>query len=197
LDSEDFIKGAWFFGISDLKGKSQDFDFRFLDLFRKSRGGAIDTDLDLSAQGQALGVLQFIEDSSSDIFDEALELDGLTLLTKVGAALVMRIGREKSAISGEDGKGKEAEEANDLDQGLRDFNIETFSQAIFEMSEIGLTGNMRTRDTGIEAIMFSLFFIPDSREEGFEVRELLQITKQLQKKETDWIISMASHGRIS
>jgi len=168
-----------------------------LDLFRKSRGGAIDTDLDLSAQGQALGVLQFIEDSSSDIFDEALELDGLTLLTKVGAALVTRIGREKSAISGEDGKGKEAEEANDLDQGLRDFDIEGLSQAIFEMSEIGLTGNMRTRDTGIEAIMFSLFFIPDSREEGFQVRELLQITKQLQKKETDWIISMASHGRIS
>jgi hypothetical protein len=141
--------------------------------------------------------LQFIEDSSSDIFDEALELDGLTLLTEVSAALVMRIGREKSAISGEDSKGKEAEEANDLDQGLRDFNIETFSQAIFEMSEIGLTGNMGTRDTGIEAIMFSLFFIPDSREEGFQVRELLQITKQLQKKETDWIISMASHGRIS
>jgi hypothetical protein len=47
------------------------------------------------------------------------------------------------------------------------------------MREIGIPWDMRRRDTGIEAIMFSLFFIPDSREEGFQVRELLQITKQL------------------
>jgi len=56
---------------------------------------------------------------------------------------------------------------------------------------------MRGRDPSIEAIMSSLLLVSDDGEEGFQVRELLQITKQLQKKETDWIISMASHGRIS
>jgi hypothetical protein len=65
------------------------------------------------------------------------------------------------------------------------------------MSEVGFTGNMRKRDACIEAIMFSLFFIPDSREEGFEVRELLQVSEQFQKEEADWIISMASPGGVS
>ena len=103
-----------------------------------------------------------IEDSSSDIFDEAFELDGLTLLAEVSTAVVVRVGRKEGAVGGEDGKGEKAEEANDLDQDLRDFDIEGLSQTIFEMSEIGFTGNMIRRDTGIEAIMFSLFFIPDS-----------------------------------
>jgi hypothetical protein len=141
--------------------------------------------------------LQFIEDSSSDIFDETLELDGLTFFAEVSTALVVRVGRKEGAIGGKDGKGEKAEEASDLDQGLRDFDIEGLSQAIFEVSKIGFTGNMRTRDTGIEAIMFSLFFIPDSREEGFEVRELLQVSEQFQKEEADRIISMTSPGGIS
>jgi len=58
-------------------------------------GGAIDTDLDLFSEGQALGVLQFIENSSSDIIDEAFELDGLTFLTKVSAALVVGVGGKR------------------------------------------------------------------------------------------------------
>lgn len=50
---------------------------------------------------------------------------------------------------------------------MRDFDIEAFSQAIFEMSEISFTGDPRGRDTGIEAIMFSLFIIPEDGEKGF------------------------------
>jgi len=140
--------------------------------------------------------LQFIEDSSSDIFDEALELDGLTFLTEVSAAFVAGIRGKQSAIGGEDGKREKAKEADDLNQDLRDFDIEFFSQAIFEVSEIGFTGDMRRRDTGIEAIMFPLFFITDDREESFQIGELLQISKQFQKKEADWVIGMATHGGV-
>ena len=49
FDSEDFIKGAGLFGVSDLKGEGQEFDFGFLDSFRETGGRAIDSDLDLSA----------------------------------------------------------------------------------------------------------------------------------------------------
>jgi len=65
------------------------------------------------------------------------------------------------------------------------------------VSKIGFTGDMRTRDTGIEAIMFPLLFIPDSGEEGFQVRELLQVSEQFQKEETNRIKSMTSPGGIS
>jgi len=44
--------------------------------------------------------------------------------------------------------------------------------------------------------MFSLFLIPDSREEGFQVRELLQVSEQFEKEEADGIIGMASYEGI-
>ena len=121
------IEGAGIFRICDLKRESEELDFGFWDGFREPRGGAIDTDVDLSAEGEALGFLQFIEDSSADIFDEALELDGGTLVAEVGAALVVGVGREEGAIGGEDGKGEEAEEVNDLNEDLGDFDVEGFS----------------------------------------------------------------------
>jgi hypothetical protein len=74
-----------------------------------------------------LGVLQLIEDSSANIVDEALELDGLTLFAEVSTALIVRVGREESAIGREDGKGEKTDEANDLNQDLRDFDVEGFS----------------------------------------------------------------------
>ncbi len=127
LDSEDLIKGAGFFGISDLKGERKEFDFGFRGRFREASRGAIDTDLDLSAQGQTVRFLQFIEDSSADIFDQAFEFDGGTLFAEVGAPLVVGVGREEGAIGGEDGKGEEAEEVNDLNEDLGDFDIERLS----------------------------------------------------------------------
>jgi hypothetical protein len=74
-----------------------------------------------------LGVLQLIEDSSANIVDEALELDGLTLFAEVSTAFIVRVGREESAIGREDGKGEKTDEANDLNQDLRDFDVEGFS----------------------------------------------------------------------
>jgi len=67
---------------------------------------AIDTDLDLSAEGHTLGVLQLIEDSSSDIFDEALKLDGMALFAEVGAAFIAGVRGEEGAIGGEDVEGE-------------------------------------------------------------------------------------------
>jgi hypothetical protein len=68
-----------------------------------------------------------IEDSFANIVDEAFELDGLTLFAEVSTALIVRVGREESAIGREDGKGEKTEEANDLNQDLRDFDVEGFS----------------------------------------------------------------------
>ena len=108
MNSKDFTEGVGLFGISDFKRQSQQIDFGFKDSLREASGRAIDTDLDLSAEGQAVGILQFIEDSSSDIFDEALELKGLTFLTEISAALIMGVGRKECPVSREDVKREEA-----------------------------------------------------------------------------------------
>jgi hypothetical protein len=56
---------------------------------------------------------------------------------------------------------------------------------------------MRRRDTGIEAIMFSLLLIPDRREERLQIGELLQVSEQLQKEEADGVVGMPSPGGVS
>jgi hypothetical protein len=74
-----------------------------------------------------LGVLQLIEDSSSEIFDEALKLNRMALITEVSAAFVVGVRREECAISGEDFKREKAQEVDDLYQDLSDLGIEIFS----------------------------------------------------------------------
>jgi DUF4097 and DUF4098 domain-containing protein YvlB len=64
----------------------------------QTSGGAIDIELDFSVEGQALGVLQFIDDSSSDIFDETFEFDRFTFVTGIGTIFVVRIRREEGAL---------------------------------------------------------------------------------------------------
>ena len=65
------------------------------------------------------------------------------------------------------------------------------------MSEIGFTGDMRGGDPRIEAIMFSLLFISNGREESFQIREFLQPLEHLKKKEAHRIVGMASPGGVS
>jgi hypothetical protein len=43
-----------------------------------------------------------------DIADESLELNGVTFLTEVGAALVMGVGGKEGTVCREDVKGEEA-----------------------------------------------------------------------------------------
>jgi len=71
-------------------------------------------------------------------------------------------------------------------------SIEVFPDTIFEVSKIGFTGEMEIREAGIEAVMFSLFLIPDDGEESFQVRELFQVAEEFQKEEADWVVGMAA-----
>ena len=49
---------------------------------------------------------EFIEDSSADVFDEALKLDGMALLAEVGAAFIAGVRGEEGTIGGEDVEGE-------------------------------------------------------------------------------------------
>ena len=85
-----------------------------MDVFGEAGGRAIDTDFDLPAQSHTLGVLQLIENSPANIIDEAFKLDGMTLLTEVGAAFIVGVRGEEGAIGGEDAKREKAKEGDDL-----------------------------------------------------------------------------------
>ncbi|MBU1397510.1 MAG: hypothetical protein KKH85_01225 [Proteobacteria bacterium] len=55
--SKDFVERAGLFGVSDFQGEGHQLDPGFRDVFGESGGGAIDSDLDVPAQGHSLGVL--------------------------------------------------------------------------------------------------------------------------------------------
>jgi hypothetical protein len=64
------------------------------------------------------------------------------------------------------------------------------------MSKVPVTGEMRKRDACIKAIMFSLFFIAESDEEGFQIGELFEVSEQFEEEETDGVVGKASNGGV-
>ena len=57
FDSKYFVKRVRLFGISDLQREGKEFDFWFWDRIGETGGRAIDSDLDLSADHDPMGVL--------------------------------------------------------------------------------------------------------------------------------------------
>ena len=127
-------------------------------------------------------MLKSIKDSLADVFNDSLELDGLTLITEIGAPLITGISGEKSAISSEDLKGQEAKQLSDLHQHMEDLIVEGLAQPSPEISEGSLTWQMRVSNASVEAIMFSLFSVMDRVEEGLHIGVLFKVAEQLHEK---------------
>ena len=64
------------------------------------------------------------------------------------------------------------------------------------MSKVPVTGEMRKRDAGIKAIMFSFLFVPEGGEEGFQIRELFEVSEQFEENEADGVIGMATNRGV-
>jgi len=62
-----------------------------------------------------------------DVFDNTLELDGVTLITKVSTALVTGIGGKEGAVRSNDLIGKETQAFSDFYQDMEDMIVEVFS----------------------------------------------------------------------
>jgi hypothetical protein len=64
------------------------------------------------------------------------------------------------------------------------------------MSKVPVTGEMSKRDASIKAIMFSLLFIPEGGEEGFQIGELFEVSEQFDEEEADRVIGKASNRGV-
>jgi len=115
-----------------------------------------------------------------DVFDESFELDGLTRIAEVGAALVPGIGGKEGAIDGDDLIREKAEQFGNLHKQVEDLVVESFSQAFFQICKSGLTRQMGILDARIESVMFLFFRIPKYFYKGFHVGILLEVAEQLQ-----------------
>ena len=108
FEKEDFIQDTGFFGIGLLKAKGQDFNAGFLNIRGESVRRAVCPDADFLADEDSSRISEAIKDSLSDVTNDALELDELTLLAEIGAALIPGIGGEKGAVGSYDIEGEEA-----------------------------------------------------------------------------------------
>jgi hypothetical protein len=71
-----------------------------LDILWKVGRTALHSDTDLFSWDDPLGVVEAIEDSSMDIFDDTRELDRVTRTAEIGAALVPGTDGKKGPIGG-------------------------------------------------------------------------------------------------
>ncbi len=61
-----------------------------------------------------------IKDFFADIFNNALKLDKLTVMTEIGTTLITRVGREEGAICSDDLIGEEPQVFSDVYQDMED-----------------------------------------------------------------------------
>jgi hypothetical protein len=98
-----------------------------LDILWEVGRRAVYVNADLFSRDELLGIGESVEDSSSYVFDDALELDKLTLTREIGAPLVPGIGRDKGSIGGNDLIGEKPQEFCDFYQHMEDLVVALFS----------------------------------------------------------------------
>jgi len=84
-------------------------------------------------------MLKSIKDSLADVFNDSLELDGLTLITEIGAPLITGMSGEKGTVSSKNFERKKAQQLSDLHKHMEDLIVEGLTQPISEIREGSLT----------------------------------------------------------
>ncbi len=95
FEPKDLIKDAWLFRIGLLKRKRQEFYLGPLDILWKVGRRALQPDADFFSRDNLLGIVEPVEDSSMDVFNESSELNGFTFIAEISAAFVPGIGGGK------------------------------------------------------------------------------------------------------
>jgi hypothetical protein len=106
----------------------------------------------------------------------------------MSAALVPGVGGKKCAVDGEYFMREEPQKVYDLNQDVKDLLVAIFSQSAFEVGKGCLTGEMGMANPCVKSVVSALIPIPQYVQEGFYIGELLEVAKELQKKETHGVI---------
>jgi hypothetical protein len=104
---EDFHLGPWQIGWEPGR-RARYFDVYFL------------------SRDDSCRIIQPVQDSLADIFDNAFKLDKLAVTTEIGAALITGVGGKERAICSNDLIGEEPQALSDFYQDMEDMIVEIF-----------------------------------------------------------------------
>jgi hypothetical protein len=138
-----------------------------------------------------LRVIEPIENPSMHVFDNALELNGVALLTKIRTAFIPGMSGEKGSIDGEDLIGKESQKVGHFHQDMKDIIVKLFSQSLLEIGKGSFTGDVGIADTGIQSKMFPPIPVLENFQEGFHVGVFFKGTEELGEKKAHRVIGKA------
>jgi hypothetical protein len=134
LEAEDLVEDTGLVGIGLLKAKGEDLHPGSWDMVRESAGRAINLDADLLAEDDPGRICKMVKDPLSDVSDDALELDHLTVFTEVSAAPVSGVGWEERAVGRQDFEGEEPQEIGYMYKGMENAVVQGLTQALFEIA---------------------------------------------------------------
>jgi len=186
--AKDLVKDTRALRVSWLKGKCQNLYFGSFDIGREAIRRAVNFDSNLLARDNRFRMLKSIKDPLADIFNDSLELDGLTLITEIGASLITSMSGEKGTVSSKNLERQQAQQLSDLHKHMEDLIVEGLAQPSPEISEGSLTWQMRVSNASVEAIMFPFFPVMDRVKEGLHIGGLFKVAEQLDEKQTNRVI---------
>ena len=190
LNAKDLIEDAGILRIGHLKSESQDFHLGpgGFGIFRKAAGGAFHLDAYLSMKCLLVGMVQPIENASSNIFDNADKLDTVAFFLKPGAAFISGTGRKESPVGGDDFIGEKPEAISDLHQNMENLIVEFLPQPFFKIRKSGFAGDVPAVNAGVKTKVFPLIPVSQHCCEGFHVGVFFEVAEEIQQKKADGII---------
>jgi len=111
------------------------------------------------------------------------------LIGKVGTALISCPCGIKSAIMGKDIKGNHLEFMKDANQNMKDFIIETFSQAGTKVGESAFTGNMVHGNAHIGTVTPTPILIPEDIKEMTHILVTVDMPKKVEEEQAWRVIT--------
>ena len=91
MEAKNLVKDAGRIRVGLLKTKGEDLHLGSWDISREFGRGTVGPDADFLAQDDPFRISEPVKDSLSDVFDDAFELDRVTIATEMGTPLVPSI----------------------------------------------------------------------------------------------------------
>jgi hypothetical protein len=181
---------------SMFQSKREHFDLGPFDVVGEIGAKTFNAHPRLFSRNEVGSVFNAIEDAVSDFLNDVVDGNGSAGILETMAAMIASCGRKESAIGCEDVKADKTACFGDGNQGVKDFLIQGFAEAVMEVGEGSLAGDAIKGDSGQASEDLSAKGIAQVTAEIFNGRTFFETAKQIEKKERNRIIARAAKDGI-
>lgn len=191
-----FDSGEFFGSMFQCEGEN--LNLRTFNAFGEIATRAFDSDMALFPRKYFGQVLNPIKDTVVNLLDDVIcNGNGSTGILETMAAVITGSRWKECAISSKDVEADKAEFFSERNESMKDLLVERLSDTFMEIGKGSFTGDGILANTDKAAVILSSLRIAQDKAEVPDGRDLFKITKQIEEKERNGIVTGTTEDGIS